>query len=328
MMIRAKIIGTGSYLPKKILNNAYFEKIVDTSDEWITSRTGIEERHIAEENEKTSDMAFIAAERALKSANISSDKIDLILVATITPDMSFPSVACLIQDRLQTQNCMAMDINAACTGFIYGLHMANSFIQTKQAKNVLIIACDKLSAITDYTDRNTCILFGDGAGAAVLTASDDDTGILGIYTGSDGSKAELLKRHSGLTRQPFNRMGPYDYHNMYLYMDGKAIFKSAVTQMTSSLGRALELAGKKREDLDMIIPHQANVRIIKSVQEYAKVTDDKIYISLPRTGNTSASTIPIAMDDAIKNGKLNAGQLVGLTAFGAGLTFGAAVIKL
>jgi 3-oxoacyl-[acyl-carrier-protein] synthase-3 len=221
-----------------------------------------------------------------------------------------------------------MDINAACTGFIYGLQIANSFILTNQAKNVLVVASDKLSAITDYTDRNTCVLFGDGAGAAVITASDNDVGLLGIYSGSDGSKAELLKRHSGLTRQPVSKMGPYDYHNLYLYMDGKAIFKSAVNQMTTSLGYALEIAGKKLADLDMIIPHQANLRIIKSVQEYAKVSDDKIYISLPKIGNTSASTIPIAMDDAIHNGKLKKGDLLGLTAFGAGLTFGAAVIKL
>ena len=221
-----------------------------------------------------------------------------------------------------------MDINAACTGFIYGLQMADCFIKAGQHKYVLVIACDKLSAVTDYTDRNTCVLFGDGAGAAVLTASDNDDGILGVYSGSDGSKAELLKRQSGLTRQPLSKISPYDFHNLYLYMDGKAIFKSAVNQMTSSLGYALEMAGKKREDLDLIIPHQANLRIIKSVQEYAKVSDDKMYISLPKIGNTSASTVPIAMDDAIKNGKLKKGHILGLTAFGAGLTFGAAVIKM
>jgi len=327
-MVRSKIIGIGSYLPKKILTNADLEKMVDTTDEWITTRTGIKERHIAAETETTSDMCVIASERALKDAKISSDEIDCILVATVTPDMSFPSCACIIQDKLQTQNCMAFDFNAACTGFVYGLHIANSLISSRQAKNILVVAGDKLSAITDYTDRNTCVLFGDGAGAVVVSASDGEEGILGSFVGVDGSKGEILKRHAGYIRQPLNQIGPYDYNNLYMFMDGKAVFKSAVHRMTTSLSNALEMAGKKLEDLQMVIPHQANLRIIEMVREYAKLSPDQVFISLPKIGNTSASTIPIAMDEAMKSGKLKKGMLLGLTAFGGGLTYGATVIQM
>jgi 3-oxoacyl-[acyl-carrier-protein] synthase-3 len=327
-MLKAKIIGTGSYLPKKILTNADLEKIVDTSDEWITTRTGIKERHVAEDNETTTDMAQIAAERAIKDAKITSSQIDCILVATATPDMTFPSCACLLQDRLQTQNCMAMDFSAACTGFVYGLQIANSLIATEQAKTILLIAADKLTSITDYTDRNTCVLFGDGAGAVIITASDTQEGVLGIYLGSDGSKAELLKKHAGGTRLPFNKMTPYDFHKIYMYMEGNNVFRAAVQRMTTALGFALEKAGKKLEDLNLIIPHQANIRIVNSVKEYAKATDDQIYICLPKIGNTSASTIPIALDEAIRVGKLKKGDLLAFTAFGGGLTFGAAVIQM
>jgi len=327
-MIKAKIVGTGSYLPKKILTNADFEKMVDTSDEWITTRTGIKERHIAEDNETTSDMALKASERALKDAKMSSDQIDCIIVATITPDMSFPSVACILQDKLLTKNCMAFDFNAACTGFIYGLQLANSLIKTGEANNVLLVASEKLSAITDYTDRNTCVLFGDGAGAVILSKSEDSQGVLSVYTGSDGSKGELLKKHGGLIRLPFSKMTAYDYRHTYLYMDGKAIFKSAINRMTSSLTEALSKADKKLENLDMIIPHQANLRIIEMVKEFAKLNDDQVFVTLPKTGNTSASTIPIAIDEAVKSGKLKKGMLLGLTAFGGGLTFGAAIIEM
>ncbi|HPO49232.1 MAG TPA: beta-ketoacyl-ACP synthase III [Spirochaetota bacterium] len=327
-MIRTKITGTGSYLPKKILTNADFEKMVETSDEWILTRTGIKERHIAEDDEKTSDMALKAAERALKDANISSNDIDCIIVATITPDMSFPSVACILQDKLIAKNCMAFDFNAACTGFIYGLQLADALIKTGEAENVLLVASEKLSAITDYTDRNTCVLFGDGAGAVVLSKTDEDCGILSVFTGADGSKGELLKKHGGLTRLPFSKMTAYDYRNTFLYMDGKAIFKSAINRMTSSLTEALKKAGKDLSDLDMIIPHQANMRIIEMVKEFAKLNDDQVYVCLPKTGNTSASTIPIALDEAYKTGKLKRGMLLGLTAFGGGLTYGASVIRM
>lgn len=327
-MLKGKIIGTGSYLPEKILTNEELEKIVDTSNEWITTRTGVKERHIAAENESTSDLALIASEKALKSAKMSPDDIDCILVATITPDMSFPSTACILQDKLQTPNCMGMDFNAACTGFIYGLHIANSLIATDQVHNVLLVGAEKLTSIVDFTDRNTCVLFGDAAGAVVITPSDTSQGILGTYVGTDGSKGELLKRHGGLSRQPFHQMSPYDFHNQYIYMDGKAIFKSAVHRMTSSLSIALEKAGKKLKDLDMVIPHQANLRIIEMVREYAKLNKDQVYVNLDRTGNTSAATIPVAFDEAMKSNKLKKGDIVGMTAFGGGLTFGAAIVEI
>lgn len=327
-MLKARIAGTGSYLPKKILTNADFEKIVDTSDEWITTRTGIKERHIADDNESTTDMALIAAERAIENSGVSSDDIDCILFATITPDMNFPNGACILQDKLQTQNCMALEFSAACTGFIYGLHLANSLIATEQAKNILLVASEKLSSITDYTDRNTCVLFGDAAGAVVLTPSDTSQGILGSYVGSDGSKRDLLKREGGGSRLPYNKMGPFDYAKLYLYMDGKAIFKSAVQRMTSSLDFALNKAGKKLEDLDMIIPHQANLRIIEMVRDFAKLKDEQVYVNLHKTGNTSAATIPVALDEAIKENRLKRGDLLGITAFGGGLTYGAAIIEI
>ncbi len=327
-MLRAKIAGTGSYLPEKILTNADLEKIVDTSDEWITTRTGMKERHVAAENETTSSMALIAAERALKKARMTPEEIDCILVATVTPDMVFPSTACILQDKLQTQNCMAMDMSAACTGFIYGLHLANSLIATEQVKNVLLVGAEVLTSITDYTDRNTCVLFGDAAGAVILTPSETSQGMLSSFVGADGSKGELLKKHSGNTRQPIHKMSPYDYHNIFMYMDGKTIFKSAVQRMTSSLSAALEKCGKSLSDLDMIIPHQANLRIIEMVREYAKLREDQIFINIHKTGNTSSATIPVALDEAITEGKLKKGDIVGLTAFGGGLTYGAAVIEM
>ena len=327
-MLRGKIAGSGSYLPEKILTNEDFEKIVDTSDEWITTRTGMKQRHVAADDQTTSDMALIASERALKSAKLTADDIDCIIVATVTPDMSFPSTACILQDKLQTQNCMAFDLSAACSGFIYGLHLANSLIATEQAQNILIVGAEILTRITDYTDRNTCVLLGDAAGAVVITPSKTSQGIQGTFVGADGSKGELLKRHGGLSRQPFHAMGPYDFHNQYMYMDGKAIFKSAVHRMTSSLSMALEKAGKKLEDLDMVIPHQANIRIIEMVRSFAKLSQDQVYVNIDKTGNTSAATIPVALDEVIRDKKLKKGDILGLTAFGGGLTYGGAVIEI
>lgn len=327
-MIRAKIKGIGSYLPEKILTNSDLEKMVDTSDEWITTRTGIKERHIAKENETTVDMAEKASEKAINDAKIQPDDIDAILFATITPDMIFPSSACLLQDRLQTSNCMAMDFLAACSGFIYGLHIAKSLILTGEVNNVLLVAAEKLSSIVDYTDRNTCVLFGDGAGAVVISKTEEDKGILSTYVGSDGSKGELLKKEAGCTRLPFNKMQLFEYSKQFLYMDGKAIFKSAVQRMTESLTFALNKANLSFNDLNMIIPHQANLRIIEMVREYGKLKEDQVFVNLQKTGNTSAASIPIALDEAIKSNKLKKGNIVGLTAFGGGLTFGSAIVKI
>ncbi len=327
-MRRAKILGTGSYLPKRILTNFDLEKIVDTTDEWIRTRTGMVERRIADDNETTSDMAYAASLEAISKSGLKSSDIDGIIVATITPDMNFPSNACLIQDRLEIPSCIAFDFNAACSGFVYGLHIANSLIASGAANNILVVGSEKLSSITDYTDRNTCVLFGDGAGAVVLGASKTTQGVRGTFVGSDGSKSELLKRHAGQTRSPINKMGIYDYKQQYIFMDGKAIFKSAVHRMTSSLAMAVERADLKLGDLNMVIPHQANLRIIESVKEFAKLNDDQIFVNIHKTGNTSSASIPIALDEAIKAGKLQTGHILGLTAFGGGLTFGAAVIEM
>lgn len=327
-MLHAKIIGTGSYLPEKVLTNEDLEKIVDTSDEWIITRTGMKERHIARDDETTSDMALVASERALEDAKLSADDLDAIIVGTVTPDMNFPSTACVLQDKLHTSESMAMDLSAACSGFLYGLHIANCLISTEQSKNILVIGAEKLTAITDYTDRNTCVLFGDAAGAVVLGPSDTSQGILGTYMGADGTKAELLKKHAGNIRQPIHKIRPYEFHNLYLYMNGKAIFKSAVNRMTDSLSKALAKAGKKLKDLDMVIPHQANIRIMEMVRQFAKLNKDQLYSNIHKTGNTSSATIPVAMDEAIKEKKLKKGDILGLTAFGGGLTYGAVVMEM
>lgn len=273
-------------------------------------------------------MAYKAAKQALENAKMSPEEIDCILVATVTPDMSFPSTACILQEKLQTQNCMAMDLSAACSGFIYGLHIANSLIATKEIKNALVIGAEILTSIADYTDRSTCILFGDAAGAVVLTPSETSQGILSTFVGSDGSKAELLKKHAGASRQPFNKVGVYDFHNLYLYMDGQTIFKSAIQRMKQSLSSALEKAGLKLSDLDMVIPHQANIRIIDMVRDFAKLTKEQVYINVDRTGNTSSATIPVALDEVMRQNKLKQGDILGITAFGGGLTYGAAVIEI
>ncbi len=327
-MKRAKILGTGSYLPTRIMSNADLSRIVDTNDEWIKTRTGMSERHIAHDDETTSDMGYAAALEAISNAGLKSDDIDGIIVATVTPDMNFPSNACILQDRLEIPSCLAFDFNAACSGFVYGLHIANSLIATGEANNILVIGSEKLTAITDYTDRNTCVLFGDGAGAVVLGGSETTQGIRGTCVGADGSKGELLKKHAGQTRMPVNKMGINDYKMQYIYMDGKAIFKSAVNRMTGSLATAVEKAGLKLSDLNMVIPHQANLRIIESVREFAKLREDQVFINIHKTGNTSSASIPIALDEAMRSGRLKTGNILGLTAFGGGLTFGAAVIEI
>lgn len=302
--------------------------MVDTSDEWITTRTGIKTRHIAADDEFASDMALQASEKAIAHAGVSIDDIDCILVATLTPDMSFPSTACVLQDKLQARDCMAMDFSAACTGFIYGIQLANCLIATNQAKCVLLVGAEKLSMMVDYTDRDTCVLFGDAAGAVIITPSETSQGILSCYLGADGSKGELLKRHGGLARLPYHHMSPYDFHLPFMKMNGRAIFKNAVHRMTSSLSNALEKCDKTLADLDMIIPHQANMRIIDMVREYAKLPPEKVYKNLQNTGNTSSATIPVALDEALKAGLLKEGDILGLTAFGGGLTFGAAIIEM
>jgi len=323
---RAKILGTGKSLPNKILTNADLEKMVETSDEWIRTRTGIQERRIASREEATSDFAAAAAREALADANIKPEDIDAIFVCTCTPDMVFPSVSCLVQAALGARNAACMDISAACSGFIYGLACVKSFIESGTYKKILLIGVDTLSKITNWEDRSTCVLFGDGAGAAVLSAEEGESGILSVHTASDGSKANILKVPGGGSRQPISKE-VLEEKSHTIQMDGSEVYKLAVTKMVEASQKALDLAGMKAEDLTWIIPHQANLRIIESVAKRLKVPADKVFVNVQKYGNMSAATTIIALDEAQREKKLKRGDLVELVAFGAGLTWGAAVIR-
>lgn len=323
---KARIIGTGKCLPSKVLTNADLEKMVETSDEWIRTRTGIQERKVAQSHEAASDFAIGAAREALRSSGTSPESIDLILTCTCTPDMVFPSVSCLVQAAIGAKNASAMDLSAACSGFVYGLATAKSFIESGMAKTILLIGVDTLSKVTDWTDRSTCILFGDGAGAAILTAEKGTAGLLSVYLGADGTQGEILKVPGGGSREPISeevlRTKSYT-----IKMDGPEVYKLAVTKMVESALKALELAGKTPADLKLIIPHQANLRIIESVAKRLKLDEDKVFVNLQMYGNMSAATTVIALDEAQKSGRVKKGDLIELVAFGAGLTWGAAVIE-
>jgi len=309
-----KIVSTGSYLPSKVLTNFDLETMVETSDEWISTRTGIKERRISE-NEATSQLAFKASLRALEGIN---GDLDLIVVATATPDAFFPSVACKVQALLENKGSIAFDISAACTGFIYALYVADSILRSKGLKRALIIGAERFSKIIDWKDRTTCILFGDGAGAVVLEKSEEE-GILGFDLGADGSYGDLLYVNSvGSDESP-----PY-----YLHMKGNEVFKVAVRTMVDSAKRVLEKTGISSNDISLLIPHQANVRIINAVAERLGISKDKIFINLNKYGNTSAASIPVALDEALRSGKVSKGDLVLLVAFGGGFTWGSCVVKL
>jgi 3-oxoacyl-[acyl-carrier-protein] synthase-3 len=325
---KVKISGTGSYVPPKVLTNAELEKMVQTTDEWITTRTGIKERHIADEKTATSDLAYEAAKIALDEAKLSVEDIDAIIVATITPDMLFPSTACFVQKRLNAKKSAAFDILAACSGFIYGLSIAKSYIESGFYKNVLVIGAETLSKITDWQDRNTCILFGDGAGAMVLSRSEDEkSNILSIYLGADGNYDYLLNLPGGGSRNPQSQK-VIDERLNFMKMEGKEVFKVAVTKMSESAEKALELAGKTRNDLALVIPHQANRRIIEAIAKRLEFPLDKVFINLHKYGNVSAATTIIGLDEARKSGKVKKGDLVELVAFGGGFTWAAAVLEL
>ncbi len=318
-MIYSKIAGTGSYLPQKILTNKDLEKMVDTSDEWITERTGIKERRIADKAEKTSDMAYKAALDAIKSSNIDKSEIDLIIVATSTADMIFPSTACILQNRLGLTSIPAFDLQAACTGFMYALTTADCYIKSNLAKTILVIGVDTVSRALDYTDRNTCILFGDGAGAVILKSSDKP-GILANELHAEGSGVEILNA-TGYIRQ-----GKIEGHP-YIRMDGKAVFKMAVRNLADMAISVLEKASVKKEDLDWFIPHQANSRIIESTASFLGIPLDKVIITVDKHGNTSAASVPLALDVGVKSGKIKPGQLILLEGVGAGFTWGASVLR-
>ncbi len=316
-MIFSKIIGVGSYLPKKLLTNKDLEKSLDTTDEWITSRTGIKERHIASPEEQTSDLAFEAARNAINNASINTEEIDLIIVATTTPDKIFPSTACNVQTKLGIRNCPAFDIQAVCSGFIYGLSIADKFIKTNSAKNILVIGADSMSKITDYTDRSNAILWGDGAGAVVLSASKKQ-GILSTHIHADGQYEELLhvpKRNVGNKIQ------------QTIEMQGSQVFKIAVNTLDKIVDEALIANQLQKEDIDWLVPHQANIRILEATAKKLEMSMDKVIVTIDRHGNTSAASIPLALDDGIQSGKIKSGHLLLMEAFGGGFTWGSALIR-
>lgn len=320
------IIGIGSYVPNKVLTNKDLEKIVETSDEWIVDRTGIKERHVVEPGIATSDLATHAAEKALQDAGINADEIDLIIVATATPDMIFPSTACLVQDKIKASNAAAFDLAAGCSGFAYGLVVGSQFIKTGLYKKVLVIGAETLSTILDWTDRNTCVLFGDGAGAAVLGEVPAGYGILGVDIGADGSGGELLKIPAGGSRLPAtNETISQRMH--YIQMSGNDVFKFAVKVMGEAAVKALENSGLSNSDVDCLIPHQANIRIIQSAAKRLKLPMEKVIVNVDKYGNTSAASIPIALNEAVDSGKIKNGDVVVLVGFGAGLTWASCVIK-
>lgn len=324
-MKKVGIIGLGEYLPKKVLTNADLEKMVDTSDEWITTRTGIKERRIAAKNEATSDLAIKAAHEALEDAKIKAQDIDLIIVATITPDMQFPSVASILQNALGAKHAVSFDISAACAGFVYALSVANHFIASGTYKNALVVGAEILSSITDWKDRNTCILFGDGAGAAVLSEVKSG-GIISTYMGCDGSNLRLLNLPGGGSRNPASHE-TVDKRMHYIKMEGNELFKIAVKTMTEAARVVLKQAGLKFSDIDLIIPHQANARIIFAVAKMLGLSEDKIYLNIEKYGNMSSASTVIALCEAVKEGRVKKGDIVLLDAFGAGLVWGACIIE-
>ncbi|NGX31075.1 MAG: 3-oxoacyl-[acyl-carrier-protein] synthase 3 protein 1 [Chlamydiae bacterium] len=323
--MRARIIGTGRYLPKKVLTNKDFEKMVETTDEWIVSRTGIRERRIAADNEFTSTMGVEAAKKALESAHLKADDIDLILVATLTPDYIFPSVACLIQEALGAK-CAAMDFQAACTGYLYGLAIAKGFIESKVYKNILLIASEKLSSIVDYEDRATCVLFGDGASACVISDKGDGFEILDCVLGADGSQSELIIQPAGGSKMPASAES-VEKKLHTIKMEGRETFKHAVRRMVEACQECLEKNHIKEEEIDWMLTHQANDRIIEAVAKRFNIEDEKVYKTIHKYGNTSASSIGIAFDELIEEKTIDLEQHLLLTAFGSGLTWGATILK-
>jgi 3-oxoacyl-[acyl-carrier-protein] synthase-3 len=324
-MRKVGIIGVGKYLPKRILSNADLEKMVDTSDEWITTRTGIKQRRLAGKNEATSDLAIKAAQQALEDARLTAEQLEVIIVATITGDMAFPATACLVQDALGAKNAFCFDLAAACAGFVYGLSCAQQFIGRGSYKNALVIGAEKLSVVTDWKDRNTCVLFGDGAGAAVV-AEVKSGGILSSYLGSDGSKKDLLCIPAGGSRNPVSYQ-TLDNRMHYIKMEGNELFKLAVTLMAEAAQLALKKAGLACQDVDLVIPHQANIRIIMAMAKKLKLPPEKIYLNIERYGNISSASTATALCEAVQEGKLKKGDIVLLDAFGAGLVWGACVIE-
>lgn len=327
-MFKTRIAGVGSYLPEKVLTNFDLEKMVDTSNDWIIQRTGIERRHVITEGEGTSDMVTRACEKALKSANMTIDQIDLILVATLTPDFRMPATSCLVQAKLGAKNVMAFDLNAACSGFVYGLLVADQFIKTGFYKNILVCGAESLTRLMNYKDRDTCILFGDGAGAFVVsqTTADDPNVILAGKANAEGQHAELLWAEAGGTKVPITQ-DVLNEGRHFMKMKGKEIFKNATRTMAQSSADVLKASQTPPEKIDWIVPHQANLRITETVADLFKFPMSKVISTVHETGNTSAASIPIAFDMAVQDGRIQRGQLILLTAFGAGLTSGSILLR-
>lgn len=313
----SRIIGTGSYLPSKILTNADLESMVDTTDEWIVTRTGIRQRHIVAEGEFTSDLAVQAARRAMVAAQIEASEVDLILVATTTPDRVFPSTACLVQDKLGISNCPAFDIQAVCSGFVYALATADNFIKTGAAKCALVIGAETMSRITDWTDRTNCILWGDGAGAVILKASDEQ-GILSSHLHADGSYANLLNVPSGVSKADGSKT---------IHMEGNSVFKVAVNTLDAIVDETLDANGLSKSDVDWLVPHQANIRILQSTAKKLGMSMDRVVVTVDIHGNTSAASIPLALDVAVKDGRIKRGEIILMEAFGGGFTWGSVLMK-
>jgi len=318
-MINARIAGTGSYLPKKVLTNKDLEAMVDTSDEWIRERTGIKRRHIAADDEKTSDLAVAAGHLAIDAAGIDVGDIDLILVATTTPDKIFPSSACIVQRKMNLDKIPAFDIQAACSGFVYALDVANRFIATGGAENILVIGAETMSRLIDWTDRGTCVLFGDGAGAIVLQASDVK-GIISTHIHSDG-------RHEKLLHVPSNSESIVQAEAAFIHMKGNEVFRKAVGTLGSIARETLENSNVQQEDLDWLVPHQANLRIIKAAAKKLSLPMDKVIVTVDEHANTSSASIPLALDAAIRDGRIQRGELLLFEAFGAGFTWGSALVR-
>ncbi len=320
------VIATGSYVPHKVLTNADLEKLVDTNDEWITTRTGIKERRIAAPEETTSNMAAKAAQAALDQAGISAEEIDMIIVGTVTPDMQFPNTACLVQNQIGAKHAICFDLSAACSGFLYGIEIAQQFISSRSCDTVLVIGADKLSTIVDWTDRNTCVLFGDGAGAAILRHRPGSHGIIHTTLGANGDYAEILHMPGGGSKLPLTKENIEARPNT-IKMNGKDVYKHAVTAMVSAAHQTLETAGLTAKDLACVIPHQANLRIIDAIGSRLGLGQDKVFVNLQNYGNTSAAAVAIALDEANRTGRMKKDDYILLVVFGGGLTWACSAIQ-
>jgi 3-oxoacyl-[acyl-carrier-protein] synthase-3 len=325
-MIHARITGTGSFAPRKVITNHDLEKLIDTSDDWITERTGIKERRIAEKGQTTSDLAYEASRKALKAAGLAAQDIDLILVATMTPDTILPSMGCVLQEKLGARKAAAFDISAACSGFIYGMSIADAFIRSEMYKNVLLVGAEVLSRFTDWEDRGTCILFGDGAGAAVIQRHAGKRGILSTHLHSDGSLGDLIHVPAGGASHPASH-DTIRKRMHFIKMKGNETFKAAVRSLEDVVQEALEHNKVKPEDIDYLVPHQANLRIIQAMAQRLNMPMEKVVLTLPKYGNTSAASIPMALDEAVRDGRIRENHLLLFEAFGGGLTWASALVR-